>query len=131
MLRCAVCAVSIDVEFASTPVSPLVPRRHLVTWATPRLVISAFAKMEFVIPRRRRADNAPDQMCEGFWTLLHMTCPDFSDLLRKMLRTRYSDHDAGRAKSDLSAFRDSVRPAFRSRRSARLISGGSARRQIV
>jgi hypothetical protein len=33
-----------------------------------------------------------------------MTCPDFSDVLRKMLRTRYSDHDAGRAKSDLSAF---------------------------
>ena len=35
VLRCTVCAVSIDVEFASTPVSPLVPRRHLVTWAIP------------------------------------------------------------------------------------------------
>ena len=35
MLGCTVCAVSIDVDFASTPVSPLVPRRHLVTWAIP------------------------------------------------------------------------------------------------
>ena len=40
MLRCTVCAVSIDVEFASTPVSPLVPRRHLLTWAIPFMTAS-------------------------------------------------------------------------------------------
>ena len=34
-LRCTVCALSIDVEFSSTPVSPLVPPRHLVTCAIP------------------------------------------------------------------------------------------------
>ena len=33
LLRCTVCAVSIDVEFSTAPVSRLVPPRHLVTWA--------------------------------------------------------------------------------------------------
>ena len=37
LLRCTVCAVSIDVEFSSAPVSRLVPPRHLVTWALPLL----------------------------------------------------------------------------------------------
>ena len=36
LLRYTVCAVSIDVELSSAPVSPLVPPRHLVTWAIPR-----------------------------------------------------------------------------------------------
>jgi hypothetical protein len=35
-VRCTVCVVSSDVEFASMPVSPLVSPRHLVTWAIPR-----------------------------------------------------------------------------------------------
>ena len=36
LLRCMVRAVSSDAELVLTPVSPLVPPRHLVTWAISR-----------------------------------------------------------------------------------------------